>query len=170
MNDISRSWNLGCHIPTPFHSNSRLVICKKRNWLQHCFHYRYDHLKNEVSEVSDDDESEKEEWRAAVDSSFESYIAKHYPDGIYSVMRCSIFTLIVLSVSDGYKILRTFQVYCKIKNDNIVVTVCIEDHKFQPKNFWNGRYRSEWCATIDSNERNAQIVGILRNQVGCLKP
>jgi len=45
----------------------------------------------------------------------------------------------------------------------ITLVVCIEDHKFSPENFWNGRWRSEWNITIDSG--NAKIVGLLKTQV-----
>lgn len=102
--------------------------------------FRYDHLRNTVSDVDDSSEPEGEQWRSAVDDSFRSYVEDHYPHGAYSV-------------------------YSKIDNGAIVVTVCIEDHRYEPNNFWNGRWRSEWCATIDENSGNAQIVGILKNQV-----
>lgn len=45
----------------------------------------------------------------------------------------------------------------------VKLTVCIEDHKYEPNNYWNGRWRSEWSVTIDGS--NASVVGVLRNQV-----
>ena len=44
-----------------------------------------------------------------------------------------------------------------------VLVVCIEDHKFSPENYWNGRWRSEWHITIEGG--NAKIVGLLKTQV-----
>ncbi|XP_039251515.2 F-actin-capping protein subunit alpha-1-like [Styela clava] len=102
--------------------------------------FRYDHLRNAVSEICDHDELDGEKWRLAVDEAFRPYIEEHYPHGAYAV-------------------------YSKLDNGSVVLTVCIEDHKYEPLNFWNGRWRSEWCVTIDENGGNAQIVGILKNQV-----
>ena len=33
---------------------------------------------------------------------------------------------------------------CSIYGAGDEVTSCIEHHKFQPNNFWNGRWRSQW--------------------------
>ena len=40
------------------------------------------------------------------------------------------------------------------------VVVCIEDHKFQPRNFWNGRWRSEWHI-----KPSGDVTAVLRVQV-----
>lgn len=40
------------------------------------------------------------------------------------------------------------------------VVLCVEDHKFQPQNFWNGRWRSEWHL-----KPSGEVTGVLRVQV-----
>lgn len=48
---------------------------------------------------------------------------------------------------------------------NITLTACIEDHQFQPKNFWNGRWRSVWSVSFSESSGNAELRGSLKVQV-----
>ena len=50
-----------------------------------------------------------------------------------------------------------------MQGGSTVLIVCIEDHKFSPENFWNGRWRSEWNVSVEGN--NAKVVGLLKTQV-----
>lgn len=48
---------------------------------------------------------------------------------------------------------------------NITLTACIEDHQFQPKNFWNGRWRSVWNVSFSPSSGSAELRGSLKVQV-----
>lgn len=100
--------------------------------------YKYDHLRKECSDAQNAaGDAGAESWRAAIDKHFQEYTKEHYFDG----------TSTIYGSSGG----------------RITITACIEDHKFNPQNFWNGRWRSQWVITIGSG--TAELKGLLRVQV-----
>lgn len=105
--------------------------------------FHYDHLRKEASDAephSVDDSAEN--WRSAVENSIREYVAAHYPDGNTTV-------------------------YSKTSDGEPTLVVCIEDHQFQPQNFWNGRWRSEWTVTYNPGNPGeaGSIRGLLKLQV-----
>lgn len=58
-----------------------------------------------------DVDKKSEPWRSVLEEEFGKYVSQHYPDGGYSV-------------------------FSKTSGNHIVLVACIEDHQFQPKNFW----------------------------------
>lgn len=104
--------------------------------------FKYDHLRKEASDYQPySPDPHAESWRAALDAEFAAYTKNHYKDGVSSVVGRS-------------------------QNSGSVKTLnaCIEDHQFQPKNFWNGRWRSQW-AVILTETSTAEVRGILKVQV-----
>lgn len=102
--------------------------------------FKFDHLRKEATDFQPwQPISGLEGFRAAIEHEATSYSLNHYKHGI-----CSVF-----SSKDGGK----------------KFVVCIEDHQFQPKNFWNGRWRSTWTATLSDDGRSADVVGVLKVQV-----
>lgn len=80
-----------------------------------------------------------EAYRSAVSEQLKPYVAEFYPAGVTTV-------------------------YGK-RDDNgdVLVIACIEDHKYSPENFWNGKWRSEWKITVTGS--SATIAGVLKTQV-----
>merc|ERR1712215_160380 len=54
--------------------------------------------------------------------------------------------------------------FSKEGEDGQTIVCCIEDHQFQPKNYWNGRWRSTWTVSLQ-NGSAAEVRGILKVQV-----
>lgn len=103
--------------------------------------FRYDHLRKDASDYQPfTPDANAEPWRSALDTEFIQYTKNHYKDGVCSVVG--------RSQSGGV----------------VTLNACIEDHQFQPKNFWNGRWRSQWTVTLNGSS-TAELRGILKVQV-----
>nr|CAG4644089.1 EOG090X08VX [Lepidurus arcticus] len=104
--------------------------------------FKYDHLRKEASDFQPwEPDATAEAWREAFEAQMTEYTENHYRHGV-----CSVF-----GHSRG--------------NDNVTLVGCIEDHQFQPKNYWNGRWRSQWSVSFSPIGGNAELQGTLRVQV-----
>lgn len=107
--------------------------------------FKYDHLRKEASDFQNyEPDPVAEHWRSALDVEAIQYTGNHYRHGV-----CSVFG----------------------RNDpstnQITLSLCIEDHQFQPQNYWNGKWRSQWNFTFSSSGSGAaEIKGVLKVQVG----
>lgn len=70
-----------------------------------------------------------ENLRKRLELDIEKYVNQHYPKGI-----CSIFTRTDSDIPDSRE-----------------YVILIEDHEFQPQNRWNGKWRSEWMASMNED-------------------
>lgn len=103
--------------------------------------FRYDHLKKEASDYQPASiDKAGESWRAAVESALTKYHKDYYKTGFSST-------------------------YASSAGGNITLIACIESHQFQPKNFWNGRWRSQWSVTFPESGGRAEVTGLLKVQV-----
>uniref|UniRef100_A0A2I9LP04 F-actin-capping protein subunit alpha n=2 Tax=Centruroides TaxID=6875 RepID=A0A2I9LP04_9SCOR len=103
--------------------------------------FKYDHLRKEATDFQPwEPDQISEPWRLALQDAWIRYMQDHYRQGV-----CSVF-----GNSDG---------------NNITLIACIEDHQFQPKNYWNGRWRSVWMVTFPLGADVAELQGVVKVQV-----
>jgi len=98
--------------------------------------FAFDHLRKTASDLEPADIDDCGGFRSAFEKEVTSYTENHYG---------SITT-------NGV---------CSIYGNGDDITCCIEHHKFQPNNFWNGRWRSKWTF----NTSSGAISGVLMAQV-----
>ncbi|XP_015514056.1 F-actin-capping protein subunit alpha [Neodiprion pinetum] len=103
--------------------------------------FKYDHLRKEAQDYEPyEPDAAAEPWRSALQEELATYTQNHYRHG-------------------------TSSVFGKSQGGNVTLTACIEDHQFQPKNFWNGRWRSVWSVNFNTSSGNAELRGSLKVQV-----
>jgi len=101
----------------------------------------YDHIKQEVTGSKPADlDTDAEPFRSTFDDEAVKYVSEHYPHG-------------------------TSTVYGKRQGNQYKVIVCISSSKFNPGNFWNGRWRSTWQITFGSGGGQATIDGKIQVNV-----
>ena len=101
--------------------------------------FKYDHLRKEASDYKPwSSHGELEELRSAVEVEVTNYTLNHYKHGVPAV-------------------------FVKDTEEGKMLIACIEDHQFQPKNYWNGRWRSEWSLILSGDQ--AEVTGTLKVQV-----
>lgn len=91
--------------------------------------FAFDHLRKETSDPQAADVDDVDGYRSSFEKAVTEYTKDHYEKGA-----------------------------CAVYGSGSTVTACIEHHKFQPHNFWNGRWRSEW--TFDKS--SGEVTGVLR--------
>ena len=101
--------------------------------------FKYDHLRKEASDYQSwDPDTGMESLRSAIQARVTEYCLQHYPHGVSST-------------------------FSKKTEEGNTIVCCIEDHQFQPKNFWNGRWRSQWSVLVSGQQ--AEVTGVLKVQV-----
>lgn len=103
-----------------------------------CQIFGFDHIRQAPTGSSRDGSSALDQsiepHRKAFEQAAQQYCAEHYMNGV-----------------------------CAVYGGKGLVTICISSQKFNPNNFWNGRWRSVWACSVSSGK--ATLSGNLRINV-----
>jgi len=102
----------------------------------------FDHIRQEVTgtrPISGELDHDVEPFRAAFDNAFQTYCSEHYQQG-------------------------TSIAYGKREGGQHVITLCLSSFRFNPSNYWNGRWRSQWTCKFSPGQ-NINLNGQIRVNV-----
>ncbi|KAI7898264.1 F-actin-capping protein subunit alpha [Cokeromyces recurvatus] len=86
--------------------------------------FKFDHMRLVAYDVEEyTGQTELESLRAAVEKECLAYVGDHYPNGV-----CTIYA-----------------------NNNKDIIIAVVDNKYNPNNFWNGRWLATWIYDTQSN-------------------
>nr|XP_054751489.1 F-actin-capping protein subunit alpha-1-like [Lytechinus pictus] len=104
--------------------------------------FKFDHMRKVVTDVehATNIDTTSEPWRIALSHALAGYIKDHFPNGNSAA-------------------------YGRSKDKKVILVACIEHHLFQPANFWNGRWRSQWTVTFDPSCGSVEAGGLIKVQV-----
>jgi len=95
----------------------------------------YDHIKQEVTgsrpAQGGEIDGSCEAQRSAFDNAYDIYVQEHFPNG-------------------------TSTVYGKKSGGETILDACISSSKFNPQNYWNGRWRSHWTITLSGSQATCE--------------
>ncbi|PVV02153.1 hypothetical protein BB560_003402 [Smittium megazygosporum] len=97
--------------------------------------FDFDHLRLEVKNVSVcDTESGQDEFRDQLQAEANKYKDEHFPGG-----HIKVFPNLGKSET------------------SLEYVICIINNKYNPDNYWNGRYQASWKFNPDTNELNGEL-------------
>lgn len=108
--------------------------------------FTYNHIAGSICDILPwtPDSSLAETWRCALELEWTKYSSEHYHEGAGSVFASTEQT----------------------NESTIILNACLEGHQFQPKKFWNGRWRSVWSISFNpAKDKQAELKGIIRLHV-----
>ena len=91
--------------------------------------FAFDHLRKEASDVEAAEVDDVDGFRSAFETEVTAYTKDHLEKGV-----------------------------CTVYGAGDEVICCLEHHKFQPQNYWNGRWRGQW----KYNKSTGALAGVLK--------
>eukprot|EP00128_Syssomonas_multiformis_P018598 Colp12_sorted_trinity150504_noHs@13310 len=103
--------------------------------------FSFDHLRKEASNVTPvSPDGSAEPYRKALDDAILTYVENHYPAGVSAI-------------------------YGSSNGGQVNITVALEDHKYNPNNYWNGGWTSEWHIQFAPGAGSAELKGLFKVNV-----